>query len=83
MRARTQKKHVLAPPRYEKDLSSILVYDDNDKVIFAVSETPAGTYKFTHTGLPDFRQEVKRITGMDVEDVRMHVVEGVKNGLSH
>lgn len=83
MRARTQKKNILVPPRYEKDLSSILIYDDSDKVIFAVSETPAGTYKFTHVGLPDFAQEVKRITGMNVEDVKIHVVEGGKVGSTH
>jgi hypothetical protein len=83
MRARTQKKNILLPPRYEKDLSSILIYDDSDNVVFAVSETPAGTYKFTHLGLPDFKQEIKKITGMDVDNPPLHTLEGAKHGPKH
>lgn len=75
MRVRTQKKNVLVPAKYEKELSSILVYDDQDRVVFAITETPAGTYKFTHLGLPDFKQEIRQITGMSVEEVQLHKIE--------
>lgn len=82
MRARTQKKNVLVPPKYEKDLSSLLIYDDNDRVIFVITETPAGTYKFTHQGLPDFNQELKQITGQTVADLQLHKIN-LKDGLPH
>ena len=82
MRARTQKKNILTPPRYEKDLSSMLIYDDEDQVIFAVVEMPAGTYKFTHLGLPDFPKEIKEITGQTVEQLKLHRIDA-KNGLNH
>lgn len=82
MRARTQKKNILLPPKYEKDLSSLLIYDDNDRVIFAITETPAGTYKFTHQGLPDFQQEVKQITGQTIEQLQLIKLEA-KNGQLH
>ena len=75
MRARTQKNNILIPARYEKDLSSILIYDDQDRVIFAVSESPAGTYKFTHIGLDDFAREVKEITGMEPDKLKLVTVE--------
>jgi len=74
MRARLQKSNILVPPRYEKNLSSILIYDDNDQVIFAVILTPAGTYKFTHAGLDNFKQEVKLITGMDIDNPKLEEV---------
>lgn len=79
MRVRTQKNNILTPAKYEKDLSSVLVFDDQDKVIFAVTFTPAGTYKFTHVGQPGFKQEVKQITGLTVDDVVIHEVN-VKHG---
>lgn len=82
MRARTQKKNILTPPKYEKDLSSLLIYDDEDRVVFAVVETPAGTYKFTHVGLPDFEKEVKEITGQTVEQVKLYDVN-LKHGSTH
>jgi len=75
MRARTQKKNILVPPRYEKELSSILIYDDQDRVIFAVSESPAGTYKFTHVGLDDFAKEVKEITGIEPDKLKLVTLE--------
>lgn len=75
MRARTQKRNILIPAKYEKELSSILIYDDQDRVIFAVTETPAGTYKFTHLGLPDFAKEVQQITGMTPEQVTLHKMD--------
>lgn len=79
MRARLQKSNILNPPRYDKDLSSILVYNDSDEVIFAVTQTSAGSYKFTHKGLPDFAKEVKQITGMDVPTPDLQVISA-KNG---
>ena len=79
MRVRTQKANILVPPKYEKDVGSVLVYDDQDRVLFAVTLTPAGTYSFTHVGQPEFAAEVRRITGMAVEDAKLHVVD-LKNG---
>lgn len=79
MRVRTQKNNILTPAKYEKDLSSVLVFDDQDKVIFAVTFTPAGTYKFTHIGQPEFKQEVKQITGLTVDNTVLHEVN-VKHG---
>jgi|688.fasta_scaffold00026_11 hypothetical protein len=75
MRARTQKRNVLIPAKYEKELASILIYDDQDRVVFAVTETAAGTYKFTHLGLPDFAKEVQQITGMTPEQVALHKMD--------
>ena len=79
MRVRTQKANILVPPKYEKDVGSVLVYDDQDRVLFAVTLTPAGTYSFTHVGQPEFTAEVRRITGMAVDDAKLHVVD-LKNG---
>lgn len=79
MRVRTQKANILVPPKYEKDVGSVLVYDDQDRVLFAVTLSPAGTYSFTHVGQPEFAAEVRRITGMAVEDAKLHVVD-LKNG---
>jgi hypothetical protein len=79
MRVRTQKANILVPPKYEKDVGSVLVYDDQDRVLFAVTLTPAGTYSFTHVGQPEFAAEVRRITGMAVDDAKLHVVD-LKNG---
>ncbi len=75
MRVRTQRNNILIPAKYEKDISSVLVYGDDDKVLFAVTYTPAGTYKFTHVGQPEFRQEIKQITGVDLEQVNLHVLD--------
>jgi hypothetical protein len=44
-------------------------------VLFAVTISPAGTYSFTHVGQPEFAAEVKRITGMAIEDAQLHIVE--------
>jgi len=79
VRVRTQKRNVLIPAKYEKELSSILIYDDQDRVVFAVTETPAGTYKFTHLGLPEFAQEVQQITGMSPDDAKLHIMD-LKHG---
>jgi hypothetical protein len=79
MRVRTQKTNILVPPKYEKDVGSVLVYDDQDRVLFAVTLSPAGTYSFTHVGQPEFAAEVRRITGMAVDDAKLHVVD-LKNG---
>jgi hypothetical protein len=79
MRVRTQKANILVPPKYEKDVGSVLVYDDQDRVLFAVTLSPAGTYSFTHVGQPEFAAEVRRITGMAVDDAKLHVVD-LKNG---
>jgi len=75
MRVRTQKSNILVPARYEKDVGSVLVYDDQDRVLFAVTISPAGTYSFTHIGQPEFAAEVRRITGMAVEEAKLHVVD--------
>jgi hypothetical protein len=77
MRVRTQKANILVPPKYEKDVGSVLVYDDQDRVLFAVTISPAGTYSFTHVGQPEIAAEVKRITGMAIEDAQLHIVEAV------
>jgi hypothetical protein len=74
MRARLQKSNILVPPKYEKNLSSVLIYDDNDQVIFAVTMTPAGTYKFSHIGLDDFKQEIKAITGMTIDNPKLEEI---------
>ena len=79
MRIRTQKSNIITPPKYEKDITSTLIYNDKDEVIFAVTETPAGTYKFTHIGQPDFVKEVKQITGMVLSNPDIHIVKS-KNG---
>jgi hypothetical protein len=79
MRVRTQKTNILVPPKYEKDVGSVLVYDDQDRVLFTVTLSPAGTYSFTHVGQPEFAAEVRRITGMAVDDAKLHVVD-LKNG---
>lgn len=79
MRVRTQKNNIMIPPKYEKDVSSVLVYDDEDRVIFAVTISPVGSYKFTHVGLPEFKQEIKQITGLTIGETKLHEID-IKNG---
>lgn len=63
MRARLQKSNVLIIPKYEKDLSSIIIYDDSDNPIFVASEAISGGYEFSYVGMPDFAKIFENITG--------------------
>ena len=71
MRARLQKTNVLLFPKYEKDLGDIVIYDDDDKPIFTVTKTVAGTYQFSHIGMDDFVKTVADITGITVAPTKL------------
>lgn len=71
MRARLQKSNVLIIPKYEKDLSSIILYDDSDNPIFIAAETVAGGYEFSYIGMPDFVKIFENITGKKPEAVSL------------
>jgi len=63
MRARLQKFNVMTLPKYEKDLSSIIIYDDTDNPIFVASESVSGGYDFSYIGMDDFAKIFETITG--------------------
>lgn len=63
MRVRLQKNNVLVLPKYEKDVTSIIVYDDNENPMFVASATVAGGHQFSYVGMPDFDRIFEEITG--------------------
>lgn len=76
MRARIQKANVITLPRYEKDVGSVILYDDNDNPIFVAANSVAGTYEFSYVGMPDFAKIFENITGKKPEHVKMIEVDG-------
>ena len=71
MRARLQKTNVLTLPKYEKDLVSVIVYDDSDNPIFVVANSVSGGQEFAYIGMPDFDKIFQSITGQKPEKVSL------------
>jgi hypothetical protein len=71
MRARLQKTNVLTLPKYEKDLVSIIIYDDNDNPLFVAGNSVSGGQEFSYVGMPDFDKIFESITGTKPKKVNL------------
>jgi hypothetical protein len=71
MKARLQKTNVLQPAKYEENLGSVIIYDDNDNPILVASNTVSGAYQFSYIGMDDFGKIFKEITGKTLADVKL------------
>ena len=45
----------------------MFIFDDNDKVVFAIIQEANGVYRFTHVGEPDFDKAIKQLLNIDVK----------------
>jgi hypothetical protein len=81
MRARLQKLNILQPAKYEKDLTSIIIYDENDNPILVAANTVAGAYQFSYAGMPDFGKIFQEITGKKLADAHLVELNESKNGI--
>lgn len=71
MKARLQKTNILQPPKYEENLGSIIIYDEEDNPILVACNTLAGAYQFSYIGMPDFGKIFQEITGKKLADVKL------------
>lgn len=71
MKARLQKANILQPAKYEENLGSIIVYDEEDNPILVAANTVSGAYQFSYIGMPDFGKIFQEITGKKLADVKL------------
>jgi len=76
MRARIQKANVVMFPKYERDIGSVILYDDNDNPIFVAANSVAGTYEFSYIGMSDFAKIFENITGKKLEHAKVVEIDG-------
>lgn len=81
MRVRLQKANILQPAKYEKDLGSIIIYDENDNPILVAANSIAGGYQFSYAGMPDFGKIFQEITGKKLSDITLTELKEPNHGV--
>jgi hypothetical protein len=81
MKARLQKTNILNSAKYEQDLGSIIIYDDDDNPILVAANTVAGTYQFSYLGMADFGKIFQEITGKSLKEKNVTELKEFKNAI--
>lgn len=71
MKARLQKANILQPAKYEENLGSIIIYDEEDNPILVAANTVSGAYQFSYIGMPDFGKIFQEITGKKLTEIKL------------
>ena len=69
MRARVQRNSVTEPPVYIKDVHSLVLYDEDDKPLFAFYTDIGGLIKYSFAQDKDFSDIVRLAAGYTPDDV--------------
>jgi len=68
LRARVHRKYVTEPPFYIKDIRALVLYDDEDRPLFAFYNDLGGLIKYAFVEDSDFEEIVRLAAGYTPAD---------------